>query len=189
MVPVPGGTFTMGSDDKEADECPHKVTVPSFRISKYEVTQAQWRAVMGSDPPGLYNKGCDECPVERVSWDDVQEFLKKLNQLTGVDYRLPTEAEWEYAAKGGQAGLKSAYQYAGSDKLDEVGWYDGNYKIGNTFGEKNTTHPVGQKKPNQLGLYDMSGNVWEWCQDTYGPYPCDKKTKKEERLRVLRGGS
>ncbi|HLP94533.1 MAG TPA: SUMF1/EgtB/PvdO family nonheme iron enzyme [Saprospiraceae bacterium] len=189
MVPVPGGTFTMGSDDKDADECPHKVTVPSFRISKYEVTQAQWRAVMGADPPKLYNKGCDECPVDNVSWDDVQRFLIKLKELSREDYRLPTEAEWEYAARGGPVGGESAYQYSGSDNLDEVGWWAGNSKEGNTFGEQKATHPVGQKKPNQLGLYDMSGNVYEWCQDTYGPYPCDKKTEKETNSRVLRGGS
>lgn len=171
----------MGSEDKEAgmDECPHPVRISSFQISKYEVTQAQWRAVMGADPPSLFNKGCDECPVENVSWDDAQAFLKRLNQLTGVGYRLPTEAEWEYAARGGPEGGGAAYQFAGSYYLDEVGWYAVN---------ANESHPVGQKKPNQLGLYDMSGNLWEWCQDRYGPYPCDKKTKKSSD-RVLRGGS
>ncbi len=191
MVYIPGGTFTMGSKDKEAgdDECRHQVTVTSFSLSKYELTQAQWRAVMGSDPPELYNKGCDECPVEGVNWNDAQEFLKRLNELTGKNYRLPYEAEREYAAKGGQAGVKFSYKYAGSDNLDEVAWYNRNYDAGNIYGERKTTRPVGSKKANQLGLYDMSGNVWEWCEDTFKPYTCDKKTVGYESVRVIRGGS
>jgi formylglycine-generating enzyme required for sulfatase activity len=198
MVSIDGGSFTMGCQDAERDgECTddekpaHRVTVRDFAIGRYEVTQAQWRAVMGGDPPQLYNTGCDECPVESVSWDDIQEFLKKLNARTGKTYRLPTEAEWEYAARGG-AGSKG-YLYSGSNNLDEVGWYDGNYKKGNIFGTQKTTRPVGRKKANELGLYDMSGNVREWCQDWYGKYPVaaqnDPKEPKKGSRRVRRGGS
>ncbi|MBC7777621.1 MAG: SUMF1/EgtB/PvdO family nonheme iron enzyme [Phycisphaerae bacterium] len=191
MIPISGGTFTMGSNDKETElnECPHQVTLKSFRLNKYEVTQAQWRAVMGADPPELYNKGCYDCPVDGVSWNDVQEFLKKLNELTGSRYRLPSEAEWEYAAKGGQSGIKFSYKYAGSDNLNDVAWYSDNYKEGNIFGEQKTTRPVGGKKPNQLGVYDMSGNVWEWCQDIYQDYPCDKAKRGNGFARCLRGGA
>lgn len=176
MVRIEGGTFTMGSSDSDAykDECPHPVDVSSFGIGKYPVTQAQWRAVMGNDPS--YNKGCDDCPVERVSWDDTQEFLKKLNALTGRKFRLPTEAEWEFAAKGGTK--SQGYKYAGSNDIDKVAWYGAN---------AGSTQPVGQKLPNELGLYDMSGNVYEWCQDTYKPYPnCSGEASSS---RVLRGGS
>ncbi len=156
MVLVQGGRFQMGSEDGGKDEKPvHTVELDDFYVSKYEVTQKQWREVMGENPSEF--KNCDDCPVEQVSWEDVQEFLKKLNAQTGQNYRLPTEAEWEYAARGGQK--SQGYEYAGSNDLDKVAWYDGNsgYK----------THPVGQKQPNELGLYDMSGNVWEWCQDAY----------------------
>ena len=139
------------------DEKPvHRVNVSSFSIGKYEVTQAQWQAVMGSNPSNF--KNCDNCPVEKVSWNDVQDFIKKLNQLTGKRFRLPTEAEWEYAARGGKR--SKGYRYAGSNNLGSVAWYEKN------SGSK--THPVGQKRPNELGLYDMSGNVWEWCSDWYG---------------------
>jgi formylglycine-generating enzyme len=152
MVRVAGGTFTMGCESASRDgECydsekpPRTVRVSDFSIGKYEVTQAQWRAVMGSDPPELYNKGCDDCPVERVSWNDIQEFLRKLNELTGKRYRLPTEAEWEYAARGGSQ--SRGYLYSGSNNIGEVAWYDGNAKQGNTHGAQKTTRPVGQKKP------------------------------------------
>jgi formylglycine-generating enzyme required for sulfatase activity len=181
MVSIQSGTFQMGSNDGESDEKPiHSVTVSSFYMGKYEVTQKQWREVMGQDPPELYFKGCDQCPVENVSWNDIQEFIKKLNTKTGKNYRLPTEAEWEYAARGGQS-----YQYAGSDNIDNVAWYDGN------SGSK--THPVGQKSPNGYGLYDMSGNVWEWCNDWYGDYSSGAVTNPKGpstvSRRVLRGGS
>ncbi|MBK8969053.1 MAG: formylglycine-generating enzyme family protein [Lewinellaceae bacterium] len=167
MVFIQGGTFQMGSNDGESDEKPvHSVTVGDFYIGKYEVTQGQWRGVMGIDPPYLHNKGCDQCPVDRVSWDDVQEFIKKLNQQTGLKYRLPTEAEWEYAARGGNQ--NSNYQYAGSNSIDAVAWYSSNYKTTNAFGDQKTTSPVGSKLPNDLGLHDMSGNVNEWCSDWYG---------------------
>ncbi|MCB0576841.1 MAG: formylglycine-generating enzyme family protein [Saprospiraceae bacterium] len=186
LVRVEGGTFKMGSpdneEDRDNDECLHAETVASFSIGKYEVTQADWREIMGSDPPELYFKGCDLCPVERVSWNDIQDFLQKLNaRYPGKNYRLPTEAEWEYAARGGLAGVDTYQVFAGSDTPDEFTWYDKN------SGSK--THVVGTKKPNRLGLFDMSGNVWEWCQDTYKPYPCDHETSEDGSRRVIRGGS
>ena len=194
MVLVQGGTFQMGSNDGDDDEKPvHRVTVKDFYIGKYEVTQAQWRAVMGSDPPKLYNKGCDQCPVERVNWNDIQDFLKKLNAKTGKTYRLPTEAEWEYAARGGSK--SKGYKYAGSNDLAEVAWYNANAKSGNTYGEQKTTRPVGTKKPNELGIHDMSGNVYEWVQDcwndSYAGAPTDGSawTSGNCNRRVLRGGS
>jgi formylglycine-generating enzyme required for sulfatase activity/predicted Ser/Thr protein kinase len=194
MVFVKGGTFTMGCTSEQGRGCwdsekpTRRVTVGDFYIGKYEVTQKQWRAVMGtsaslSDPS--YFKNCDDCPVESVSWNDIQEFIKKLNQKTGKKYRLPTEAEWEYAARGGSAG--SPTRYSGSNNIDEVAWYSSN------SGSK--THPVGRKKPNELGLYDMSGNVWEWCSDWYGSdyYKNSPQTNPQGpssgSYRVLRGGS
>ena len=186
MVAVEGGTFTMGSPASEEgrndDECQHPVTIPSYSIGKYEVTQADWREIMGSDPPELGFKGCDDCPVESVSWNDIQDFLKKVNaRYPGKNYRLPTEEEWEYAARGGKNASSTTQLYAGSNTLGNVAWYSEN------SGSK--THPVGGKSPNQLGLCDMSGNVWEWCQDTYKPYPCDNKNALDNTTRVLRGGS
>ncbi|MGM9799212.1 MAG: formylglycine-generating enzyme family protein [Muribaculaceae bacterium] len=159
MVKVPGGTFTMGAtaeqgDDAWDDEKPtHSVTLSGYYIGKYEVTQAQWKAIMGNNPS--YLKG-DNLPVEKVSWYDCQEFIKKLNQLTGKNFSLPTEAQWEYAARGGKSG---GTKYSGSDNIGNVAWYLDN--------ADNKTHPVGEKSPNDLGIYDMSGNVWEWCQDWY----------------------
>ncbi len=163
MVYVEGGTFTMGAtaeqgDDAYDDEKPaHKVTLSNYAICKFEVTQALWTAVMGSNPS--YFKG-ENRPVECVSWNDCQEFLQKLNGLTGKRFRLPTEAEWEYAARGGNK--SKGYKYSGSNDVDEVAWYDGN--------SESQTHPVGTKKPNELGVHDMSGNVLEWCDDWYGDY-------------------
>ena len=156
MVWVAGGTFTMGAtaDAYDREKPAHSVTLSGYYIGKYEVTQKLWKAVMGSNPS--YFKG-DNLPVENVSWDDVQEFIRKLNQLTGKSYRLPTEAEWEYAARGG--GKNRGYKYSGSDNIGSVAWYEDN------SGSK--THTVGNKSPNELGLYDMSGNVWEYCQDRY----------------------
>ncbi len=178
MVAVAGGTFTMGDAKGESDECPHEVTVGSFSIGKYEITQADWKAVMGGFPkePGFPN--CDQCPVERVSWDDIQDFLKKANAKYGKAYRLPTEAEWEYAARGGNRSKDHAY--SGSSSPGSVAWYDAN------SGRK--THPVGGKAANELGLYDMSGNVWEWCADLWKAYPCCTASECKN-CRVLRGGS
>ena len=160
MASLPGGSFQMGCGPKdgecEKDEKPrHAVTVKPFAIGKTEVTQGQWQAVMGSAPPELYFKDCGaDCPVERVSWNDVQEFIQTLNQKTGAHYRLPSEAEWEYACRAGHDTL-----YCGGNDLGAVAWHGGN------AGGK--THPVGGKAANPFGLYDMSGNVWEWLQDCY----------------------
>ena len=185
MVKVEGGTFTMGAtseqgNDADSDEKPtHRVTLSAFHIGKYEVTQAEWEAVMGSNPS--YYKGSNK-PVENVSWNDCQEFIKKLNRLTGLSFSLPTEAQWEYASRGGNR--SKGYKYSGSNKIKDVAWYDGN------SGSK--THEVGTKQPNELGLYDMSGNVWEWCSDWYGSYSSGSQTNptgpSSGSYRVLRGG-
>jgi formylglycine-generating enzyme required for sulfatase activity len=151
MKPVAGGTFQMGYN-LAYDECPvHSVTLSSYYIGKTEVTQALWEAVMGSNPSSF--KG-NNLPVEQVSWEDCQTFITKLNQLTGQKFRLPTEAEWEYAARGGKN--SKGYEYSGSNKLGDEAWYN-----------SKKTHPVATKQPNELGIYDMTGNVDEWCQDWY----------------------
>lgn len=163
MVQVDGGTFTMGAtseQEKDADICEkpaHQVTISSFYIGKYEVTQEEWQAVMGNNPS--YFKG-NNLPVENVSWNDCQEFICKLNAITGKKFRLPTEAEWEFAARGGSR--MSRFKYAGNNKIDHVAWYIGNSSL--------RTHDVGLLSSNVLGLYDMSGNVWEWCNDWYELY-------------------
>jgi formylglycine-generating enzyme required for sulfatase activity len=182
MVYVEGGTFLMGGSSGESDEKPvHSVTLSSFNIGKYEVTQAQWKSVMGSNPS--YFKDCDQCPVESVSWNDVQDFIRKLNAQTGKNYRLPTEAEWEYAAKGGKS--SKGYTYSGSNDLNSVSW--------NTDNSGGKTHAVGGKQANELGIYDMTGNVWEWCSDWYGTYNSYSETNptgaSSGQNRVLRGGS
>ena len=187
MIDIPSGTFTMGYTFGQKDrylyydEKPtHKVTLDGFKMNKYPVTQEEWRIVMGKDPKELSFKGCNKCPVENVSWKDVQKFLKKLNQLIGKNYRLPTEAEWEYAARG-----EGNYIFAGSNDLNQVAWYIAN--------SNNRTHPVGQKKKNGFGLYDMGGNVWEWCSDWYGKYTTAALSNPVGanigRNRVIRGGS
>ena len=187
MVFVEGGTFKMGAtseqgtDAQENEKPVHSVILSDFYMGKYEVTQGQWKAVMGSNPS--YFTGDDNLPVEQVSWEDVQKFIKKLNQLTGKTYRLPTEAEWEYAARGGKK--SQGYKYAGSNTIDEVARCEDKsaYK----------TYLVGQKQPNELGLYNMSGNVREWCQDWYGSYYSSAQTNptgpSSGRFRVHRGGS
>ncbi len=186
MVYVEGGTFTMGCTSEQGGDCyndeksTHQVTISSFYIGKYEVTQAQWKEIMGSNPGSF--KG-DNLPVENVSWNDVQEFIRKLNAKTGKTYRLPTEAEWEFAARGGNQSRH--YQYSGSNTLGDVAWYYDN------SGSK--THAVGSKRPNELGIYDMSGNVWEWCSDWYGDYSSGSQTNPKGpnsgSSRMYRGGS
>ena len=165
MVFVQGGKFEMGSNSRFENERPsHHVTVSSFYIASHEVTQSQWKSVMGNSPS--WNSGCDNCPVERVSWKEVQDFIRKLNSKTGKKYRLPIEAEWEYAAKGGAR--TQGFDYCGGKGLFDVGWYDLN------SGGK--THSVGSKQPNELGLFDMSGNVWELCEDYFDFYSMDEQT-------------
>lgn len=186
MVPVQGGTFTMGATREQGtdafdEERPtHSVTLSSFSIGKTEVTQELWEAVMGSNHSKF--KGPNK-PVEWVSWNDCQTFIGKLNNLTGKQFRLPTEAEWEYAARGGQK--SQGYKYSGSNSLGDVAWYDDN--------SGSTTHDVATKRPNELGLYDMSGNVWEWCSDWYGNYSSNAQTNpqgpRSGQYRVYRGGS
>ena len=173
----------MGSDDSDAydDEKPvHSVILSGYHIGKYEVTQELWKAVMGSNPSVF--KGSRK-PVESVSWNDCQEFIRKLNNLTGKNFKLPTEAQWEYAARGGKK--SRGYKYSGSNTIGDVAWYTDN--------SGNKTHDVGTKIPNELGLYDMAGNVWEWCSDWNGDYSSSSQTNPSGpscgSSRVSRGGS
>ena len=186
MVPVEGGTFQMGATTEQIseafdDEKPvHNVTLSSYYIGQTEITQALWQAVMGTNPSE--RKIDIDLPVENVSWDDCQEFISKLNELAGQKFRLPTEAEWEYAARGGNS--SKGYIYSGSNKAKDVAWY-GRFMY--------RTQPVKKKRPNELGLYDMSGNVFEWCQDWYGSYSSLSQTNPvgptSGTNRVIRGGS
>jgi formylglycine-generating enzyme required for sulfatase activity len=203
MVFVKGGTFWMGTDKKDLrgrkktdynDNChpAHKVTLSDFSIGKYEVTQAQWTKLMGKNPSEV--KG-DNLPVTNVSWNDVQGFIRKLNAGTGKTYRLPTEAEWEYAARGGAKGKE--YKYSGGNNIDKVAWTNADEKGGKTI------HPVGLKAPNGLGLYDMTGNVSELCLDNIGAYTLDgeyygyssdpqtnpKGSSTPSEYRIIRGGN
>ena len=185
MVYVPAGTFTMGATSEQGSDAweyeipTHNVTLNSYYIGQTEVTQALWKAVMGSTPS--YYQG-DQLPVESVSWYDCQEFIMRLNSKTGKQFRLPTEAEWEYAARGGQSG---GTKYAGSNDINSIAWYDNN--------ATNEPHNVATKSPNSLGIYDMSGNVCEWCQDWYGDYSSSSQTNPKGPsngyFRVNRGGS
>ena len=179
MVYVSGGTFIMGGDDSSDQMPTHSVTLSSYYICKYEVTQALWRAVMGSNPSNF--KG-NNLPVENVSWYDCQTFIKRLNSYTGRNFRLPTEAEWEFAARGGN--YSRHYKYSGSNYIDDVAWYIDN--------SNKRPHPVGAKQPNELGLYDMSGNVGEWCSDWDGSYSSYSQTNptgpNSGSFRVHRGG-
>ncbi len=184
MVRVEAGTFTMGAtaemkDPYDWEKPTHRVTLTNdYYIGKYEVTQALWQAVMGKNPSE--DKG-DNLPVEQVSWDDCQEFLSKLNRITGKTFRLPTEAEWEYAARGGNK--SRGYQYSGSNNLSDVAWYWDNSGY--------ETHAVGTKQPNELGIYDMSGNVEEWCQDWSGEYSSSSQVNptgaNSGNCRAIRG--
>lgn len=186
MVLVKGGCYQMGDifGDGYPDEKPvHEVCVNDFYLGKYEVTQGLWEAIVGNNPS--YYKSGDNYPVENVSWNDVQEFIVKLNQKTGKKYRLPTEAEWEYAARSGGKEEKWAGT-SNESKIGDFAWYESN------SGGK--THPVGEKKSNGLGLYDMSGNVWEWCQDTFSKYAYGQHSHNNPiytagSSRVVRGGA
>ena len=186
FVRVEGGTFQMGcgpwAGECKPNESPlHEVTVSGFWIGKYSVTQGQWQKVMGSNPSG-FKKGVNY-PVETVSWDDAKQFIQKLNGMSGFRFRLPTEAEWEYAARSGG----KAEKYAGGSDVDAVAWYSSN--------SGKSTHPVGTKAPNGLGIYDMSGNVFQWCEDLYDENAYGKGQRDNPisnsggSLRVLRGGS
>lgn len=186
MIKVAGGTFTMGatleqgSDAYSAERPSHKVTLSDYMIGETEVTQELWRVVMGTYPSSFSGTNL---PVEGISWYDCQTFIRKLNQMTGKNFRLPTEAEWEYAARGGQK--SKGYKYAGGNTLSVVAWCVDN--------SSSKTHPVKQKQPNELGIYDMSGNVYEWCQDWFGSYSSGAQTNPRGSstgaYRVLRGGS
>jgi formylglycine-generating enzyme required for sulfatase activity len=188
VVFVQGGSFTMGctreqSNCSENERPAHKVTLNDFYIGKYEVTQAQWIAVMGENPSHF--SGCSDCPVENINWQDANTFCKKLNRITGKKYQLPTEAQWEYTARGGKKSEGNIY--SGSDEINDVSWYNGNSK---------QPQKVGTKVANELGVYDMSGNIWEWCLDIYDEnfYTKSPENNPEGPLDannfvVLRGGS
>lgn len=185
MITVPGGTFRMGASNadyvEENEQPAHNVSVSKFYIGETEVTQELWEAVMGSNPSSL--KGA-QLPVHNVSWDDCQEFINKLNDVTGLWFSLPTEAEWEFAARGGNKTLD--YLYSGSNNIGDVAWYNEN--------SGGLPHEVKTKQANELGIYDMSGNVMEWCQDWYGPNTYSQEVKPDPTgpesgmVRVLRGG-
>ncbi len=187
LVFIKGGCFDMGDtfgDGRDDEQPVHEVCVDDFYMGKYEITQQEWLKIMGNNTP--YFKGCEDCPVSNVSWNDIQEFIKRLKDKTGLNYRLPTEAEWEYTAK--DKGKQE--KWAGTSKEAELGEYSWYYDsfVGNA-------QPIGKKLPNTLGIYDMSGNVWEWCRDWYDKsyYSNSPKHNPEGpssgKYRVLRGGS
>jgi len=181
MVVIPPGTYYMGSDEGNDESPSHLVTISKpLAIGKTEVTQGQWKSIMGSNPSRYIDCG-DDCPVENISWDDAHEFIQKINAKTGKQYRLPSEAEWEYACNAGEQ-----YEFCGSDNVNVVAWY---YAT-----SSQSTHPVATKQPNAWGLFDMSGNVWEWVEDSYHPNyngaPMDGAAWQGSGVkRVLRGGS
>jgi len=185
LILIKGGTFIMGCTDEDCrsdgrEEPAHQVTLHNYKIAKYPVTQKEWMNIMGNNPSTT--KG-DDLPVHNISWLNAQEYITKLNAITGKNYRLPTEAEWEYAARGGNQ--SNGYKYSGGDDADLVAWHAGN--------SNNTIHPVGDKKSNELGIHDMSGNVWEFCSDYYSFYtdlPLDNPTGPTNgTTMVSRGGA
>ena len=186
MVLVKGGTFQMGATSEQAsdanyDEYPvHQLTLSGYFIGQTQVTQELWQAVMGDNPSGCVIN--PQCPVENVSWEECIQFINNLNAMTGCSFRLPTEAEWEFAARGGNNSRH--YKYSGSNNYDNVAWCEMN--------SNDLTHPVGKKAPNELGIYDMSGNVWEWCQDWWGLYTSESSVNPtgpdNGDSRVCRGG-
>ncbi|MDR2971793.1 MAG: SUMF1/EgtB/PvdO family nonheme iron enzyme [Bacteroidales bacterium] len=185
MIEVEGGTFMMGCNDDECmdDELPkHEVTLNGFYISKYVVTQKEWKSTMRNVSAWYDHDKGDDKPVSLVGWNEVQEYIRILNAITSKSYRLPTEAEWEYAARGGNK--SHGYKYSGSNNIDEVAWYQTGYY---------SLQPVGQKKPNELGIYDMSGNVWEWCSNYWEDYSDEPQTNPTGPntgvYRVVRGGA
>ncbi|MBD5396834.1 formylglycine-generating enzyme family protein [bacterium] len=198
MVYVEGGTFEMGTTVEQGDdvwdsEPVRTIKLDSFYIGKYEVTQAQWKTVMGTNVKeqrdkvnpeyGIYGEG-DNYSMYYINWEEAQEFCKKLSEATGKKYVLPTEAQWEYAARGGNK--SQHYKYAGSDNIDDVAWYGEDDDNG-------TVHPIGGKNTNELGIYDMSGNVWEWCLDWYADYDENDTDNPQGpangTYRIQRGGS
>ena len=202
MVKIKGGEYLMGRDGNTGDHKIHEVKVDDFTIGKYEITQEQWVSVMGSNPSKYVN---DKNPVDNVSYLDVMEFIEKLNSMTGKQYRLPTEAEWEYAARGGVNGNNyTDTKYSGSSKIDEVAWYwrdSGDTILSGRWDNESLKHnhchtqEVGLKKPNSLDIYDMTGNVWEWCSDWYSKdyYESSPKLNPQgpnhDLTRVYRGGA
>ena len=202
MIYVEGGTFTMGATSEQGDDAwdsekpAHSVMLSSYSIGETEVTQALWQAVMGQKPTSdgsqwssTYGLG-NNYPAYYVSWNDCQDFIKKLNSITGENFRLPTEAEWEYAARGGNK--SQGYKYAGSNTIDNVAWYWNNIPSQSSGNAGYGTQNVATKLANELGIYDMSGNVWEWCQDRYGSYSSGSQTNPTGPVsgsrRVIRGG-
>jgi len=193
MVWIEGGSFEMGSDAEQArkrERPAHQVSLDGFYISKFELTQDIFQQIMGWN--NSYYQ-CANCPVNNVSWFNMQLFIERLNIATGKKFSLPTEAQWEYAAKGGQK--SQGYKYSGSNNIADVAWYSDN--------AKRQSHPVGLKKPNELGIYDMTGNLWEFCQDNmsrsvyrmprehnpfYGNKPTDSSYSKQKAMKVIRGG-
>lgn len=186
IIKIPEGEFWMGSDasghESPADEKPrYKAKLFEFGMAKFEVTQGEWRQIMGNNPSAFPKCG-DNCPVDNVSWNDVQKYIARFNQMTHRNCRLPTEVEWEYACRSG--GLEQ--NYCGANDPEEFAWFKDN--------AKDKTHPVGGKKPNGLGLHDMTGNVWEWTSGSYTAYPLDSEESRKRLgfdagLKVLRGGA